>query len=160
MSDWIPEAAKPQALPDAVGHPLVRLAPARWLPYLQLARIDRPIGWWLLLLPCWQSAALAGVAGGHVPSLLHLVLFWIGAIAMRGAGSTYNDLIDREIDAKVERTKHRPRACGAVTPKAAKIFMVAQALALNCRMVKGMGYSVTVSWLSPWAIAAATPLRV
>lgn len=102
-------------------------APAAWRPYLRLARADRPIGSWLLLLPCWWSAALASVAAGHaLPNLLHIVLFAIGAIAMRGAGCTYNDLVDREIDARVERTRSRPLPSGQVTPRAAKLFLVAQ----------------------------------
>jgi 4-hydroxybenzoate polyprenyltransferase len=113
-------------LPDSIDHPLLRRMPAAWRPYVQLARIDRPIGWWLLLLPCWWSAALAGVAQGHGPSVLHLALFLVGAIAMRGAGSTYNDLVDREIDAKVERTRDRPLPSGRVTPRQAKLFMLAQ----------------------------------
>jgi len=89
-------APSAQALPDAVApNILLRALPASWTPYVQLARIDRPIGWWLLLLPCWWSDALAGVALGQGPDWLHIVLFLVGAIAMRGAGSTWNDLIDR-----------------------------------------------------------------
>ena len=107
---------------------MLALAPASWLPFIQLARIDRPIGWQLLLLPCWWSAALAGIANQRGPDLWHLALFLIGAIAMRGAGSTYNDLVDREIDAGVERTRNRPLPSGRVSPRAAKIFMVAQSL--------------------------------
>jgi len=107
---------------------VLALAPASWLPFIQLARIDRPIGWQLLLLPCWWSAALAGIANQRGPDLWHLALFLIGAIAMRGAGSTYNDLVDREIDAEVERTRNRPLPSGRVSPRAAKIFMVAQSL--------------------------------
>lgn len=120
-------APAPDALPDSVGRSLaLRLAPANWRPFVQLARIDRPIGWWLLLLPCWWSAALAASAL-HTPlRLSHLVLFWTGAVAMRGAGSTYNDLVDREIDAGVERTRGRPLPSGRVSVRAAKIFLVAQ----------------------------------
>jgi 4-hydroxybenzoate polyprenyltransferase len=117
------------ALPDAVAdHPLWRHAPESMKPFIQLARIDRPIGWWLLLLPCWESNALAASALHRAPSLLHLALFFVGAVAMRGAGSTYNDLIDREIDAKVERTQGRPLPSGRVTPRVATIFLVAQCL--------------------------------
>ena len=119
---------EPVRLPDSINSRLLGLAPAHWRPFIQLARIDRPIGWQLLLLPCWWSAALAGVAQNHGPNLWHLVLFLIGAVAMRGAGSTYNDLVDREIDAKVERTRNRPLPSGRVTPFAAKVFMVAQSL--------------------------------
>ncbi|GJD95315.1 4-hydroxybenzoate octaprenyltransferase [Methylobacterium iners] len=115
---------------DAVaGHWVDRLAPVRARPYLRLARIDRPIGWWLLLLPCWWSAALAALASGRpFPDPWHLVLFLIGAVAMRGAGSTYNDIADRDLDAQVERTRSRPLPSGQVRPRAAALFLVAQAL--------------------------------
>ena len=119
---------EPLRLPDSINSRLLGLAPAAWQPFIQLARIDRPIGWQLLLLPCWWSAALAGVAQQRGPDLWHLTLFLIGAVAMRGAGSTYNDLVDREIDAQVERTRNRPLPSGRVTPIAAKAFMVAQSL--------------------------------
>ena len=102
-------------------------APAGWRPYLRLARADRPIGSWLLLLPCWWSAAFAAIAAGQpLPNLWHMLLFAIGAVAMRGAGCTYNDLVDRDIDALVERTRSRPLPAGQVTARQAKIFLVAQ----------------------------------
>ncbi|MCJ2128437.1 4-hydroxybenzoate octaprenyltransferase [Methylobacterium sp. E-045] len=115
---------------DAVaGHWVDRLAPRGLRPYLRLARIDRPIGWWLLLLPCWWSAALAAIAGHRVfPDPAHLVLFLIGAIAMRGAGSTYNDIADRDLDAQVERTRSRPLPSGQVRTRSAAVFLVLQAL--------------------------------
>ena len=117
------------ALPDAApGQWLFQIAPPRLRPYLQLARVDRPIGWWLLLLPCWESSALAAMAEGRGLYVSHLLLFLIGAVAMRGAGSTYNDLVDREIDAKVERTRGRPLPSGRVAPRDAKLFLVLQAL--------------------------------
>jgi 4-hydroxybenzoate polyprenyltransferase len=102
-------------------------APAAWRPYLRLARADRPIGSWLLLLPCWWSAAFAAIAAGQpLPNLWHMLLFAIGAVAMRGAGCTYNDLVDRDIDAMVERTRSRPLPSGQVTARQAKLFLVAQ----------------------------------
>ncbi len=117
------------ALPDSVeGQILLRLVPRSWHPFLQLARIDRPIGWWLLLLPCWWSSALASLAAGEPLHLCDLALFLAGAVAMRGCGSTYNDLVDREIDAKVERTRGRPLPSGRVSVAAAKAFFVAEAL--------------------------------
>ena len=119
----------PEALPDSVRGGLLAAAPPSWRPFIQLARIDRPIGWQLLLLPCWWSAALAGIGRAAPPDPIHLALFLVGAVAMRGAGSTWNDLVDREIDAGVERTRGRPLPSGRVTPRAAKIFLVAQALA-------------------------------
>jgi 4-hydroxybenzoate polyprenyltransferase len=113
-------------VPDAPSGNLVdRLAPPAWRPYLRLARIDRPIGWWLLLLPCWWSAALAASADrSGFPPVTHLVLFLIGAIAMRGAGCTYNDFVDRDLDARVERTRLRPIPSGQVSPRQAVVFTV------------------------------------
>ncbi len=106
----------------------MRLTPDFALPFVQLARLDRPIGWQLLLAPCWQATALAGLALHRGPNLWHLLLFFIGAIAMRGAGCTYNDILDRNLDAEVERTRNRPLPAGRVTIGAAAAFLVAQAL--------------------------------
>jgi 4-hydroxybenzoate polyprenyltransferase len=117
------------SLPDARPASLVlRLTPDFALPFVQLARLDRPIGWQLLLAPCWESTALAGLALHRGPNLWHLVLFLIGAVAMRGAGCTYNDILDRKLDAGVERTRGRPLPSGRVTIRAAAVFLVAQAL--------------------------------
>src|SRR5215213_4303065 len=118
------------SLPDAVrGHWADRWAPVRVRPYLRLARIERPIGWWLLLLPCWWSAALAAIAAGKPwPDPVHCLLFWIGAVAMRGAGSTYNDIVDRKLDARVERTRWRPLPSGQVSVGQALAFLAALAL--------------------------------
>ena len=122
------DPAAPGALPDSVASLALRFAPDSWRPFLQLARIDRPIGWQLLLLPCWWSAALAGIAAHALPNPLHLALFLVGAVAMRGAGSTYNDIIDRKIDAGVERTRHRPLPSGRLSVRAAKLFLAAQSV--------------------------------
>ena len=113
---------------DATGNWVDGHAPAVTRPYLRLARLDRPIGSWLLLMPCWWSAGLAGIAEGRLPSLTHIVLFFIGAFAMRGAGCTWNDLVDRDLDGKVERTRSRPIPSGQVTARQAALFMAAQAL--------------------------------
>jgi 4-hydroxybenzoate polyprenyltransferase len=99
----------------ARGNLVDRYAPVAARPYLRMARIDRPIGWWLLLLPCWWSSALAAAAAEKPPNLLHLLLFLIGAIAMRGAGSTWNDIVDRDLDGSVERTRNRPLPSGQIT---------------------------------------------
>jgi 4-hydroxybenzoate polyprenyltransferase len=116
-------------LPDARPSSFVlRLAPPYALPFVQLARWDRPIGWELLLAPCWWATALAGMAGHRPPSVWHLVLFFIGAIAMRGAGCTYNDILDRDLDAQVERTRGRPLPAGRVSTQAAAAFAIAQSL--------------------------------
>jgi 4-hydroxybenzoate polyprenyltransferase len=123
------KTAEAQALPDARSdHPIWRFAPPAWRPYIQLARLDRPIGWWLLLLPCWWSSALATSALGRSPNVLHLILLLIGAMAMRGAGSTYNDIVDRDIDAKVERTRHRPLASARLELWQALVFVFLECL--------------------------------
>jgi len=102
-----------------------RRLPAAWRPYCRLMRLDRPIGTWLLLFPCWWSAALA--AEGW-PDLWLFALFAIGAVVMRGAGCTVNDWADRDFDGKVARTAARPIPSGAVSPRQALIFLVAQLL--------------------------------
>src|SRR6202166_3636540 len=114
---------------DATGNWVDTLAPAWLKPYLRLARLDRPIGSWLLLLPCWWSSALAAVAAqARAPNILHLVLFFIGAFVMRGAGCTWNDIVDRDLDGSVERTRSRPIPSGQVSLAQAAAFLVLQAL--------------------------------
>jgi 4-hydroxybenzoate polyprenyltransferase len=113
---------------DATGNWVDGLAPPFARPYLRLARLDRPIGSWLLLMPCWWSVGLAGMRVEQFPSLWHVVLFFIGAFAMRGAGCTWNDLVDRNLDGLVERTRSRPIPSGQVTVAEATAFIVAQAL--------------------------------
>ena len=116
-------------IPDAIrGHWADRLLPPAWVPYARMARLERPIGWWLLLLPCWWSSALAADAARVWPNLWQLVLFLIGAVFMRGAGCTYNDIVDRDLDAEVARTRTRPIPSGQVSVRNARIFLVAQAL--------------------------------
>lgn len=115
---------------DATASWIERYAPAAALPYLRLARADRPIGSWLLLIPCWWSVALAarmqGGWSGYGVALL--ALFAIGAVAMRGAGCTWNDILDRDIDGLVERTRRRPIPSGQVGVRGAFLFLAAQAL--------------------------------
>jgi 4-hydroxybenzoate polyprenyltransferase len=114
---------------DAPYNNLVdRYCPAWAKPYAQLARLDRPIGWWLLLLPCWWSLCLGAIAQRQSPNLWYFCLFFIGAIAMRGAGCTWNDILDRDLDRQVERTKSRPLACGALKTWQAGIFLGLQCL--------------------------------
>jgi 4-hydroxybenzoate polyprenyltransferase len=114
---------------SVAGNWVDRIMPAAAQPYARLMRLDRPIGWWLLLLPCWWSAALAAVAAGEWgPDPWHVLLFLIGAIVMRGAGCTWNDLVDRDIDARVERTRSRPIPSGQVSVRAAVAFLALQAL--------------------------------
>ncbi|WP_159008040.1 4-hydroxybenzoate octaprenyltransferase [Bradyrhizobium sp. S69] len=114
---------------DATGNWVDTRAPSWSRPYLRLARFDRPIGGWLLLMPCWWSAALAAGVAGHLGQLpLTIVLFFVGAFVMRGAGCTWNDITDRDLDALVERTRSRPIPAGQVSVPQAVIFLVAQAL--------------------------------
>ena len=114
---------------DATGNWVDTRAPQWSRPYLRLSRLDRPIGSWLLLTPCWWSAALAaGVIGetGQLP--LIIALFFVGAFAMRGAGCTWNDITDRDLDALVERTRSRPIPAGQVSVPQAAAFLVVQSL--------------------------------
>ena len=113
---------------DATGNWVDGFAPPFTRPYLRLARLDRPIGSWLLLMPCWWSVGLAGMHEGRFPSVWHIVLFFIGAFAMRGAGCTWNDLVDRNLDGLVDRTRSRPIPSKQVTIAQATAFMLAQAL--------------------------------
>ena len=113
----------------AAGNWVDRHAPATLRPFLRLSRADRPIGAWLLLWPCWWSAGLAALVRGQAfPDLLHLALFAVGAFAMRGAGCTYNDIVDRDIDRLVERTNSRPLPSGQVGVFGASVWLVVQAL--------------------------------
>ncbi len=112
---------------DATGNWVDSHAPAFTRPLLRWVRLDRPIGSWLLLMPCWWSVGLAGMAEGQLPSLRHIALFFVGAFAMRGAGCTWNDLVDRDLDGLVERTRSRPIPSKQVTVAQATVFMLAQA---------------------------------
>ena len=108
-------------------HWSLRVLPTWARPYGRLARWDRPIGTWLLMLPCWWSAALAAAPEwGRLAGWM--ALFALGAAAMRGAGCTWNDIVDRKVDAQVERTRGRPLPSGEVTLKNALIWMVLQSL--------------------------------
>ncbi len=123
-------SGSPGSVADATGNWVDTGAPLWIRPYLRLTRLDRPIGWWLLLMPCWWSAGLAAIAAGAwVPNPWHVLLFLIGAIVMRGAGCTWNDLVDRDLDARVERTRSRPIPSGQVSVAGAVVFLVLQALA-------------------------------
>ncbi len=117
--------SKPPVADAAPGNWVDKWAPEPVRPYLRLARADRPIGVWLLLWPCWWSTALASLSqGAAFPNLWHLFLFAIGAIVMRAAGCAYNDIVDRDYDARVARTKSRPIPSGQITLLQAQIFMV------------------------------------
>ncbi|MFN3913266.1 4-hydroxybenzoate octaprenyltransferase, partial [Hyphomonas sp.] len=110
------------ALPGWLGS-----LPAAWRPYAMLARLDRPVGIWLLYVPCLIGLAFQRLSGGlFLTDIAWAALFFIGAVTMRGAGCTWNDITDRDFDAKVARTALRPIPSGAVTVKQAYIFLAAQ----------------------------------
>ena len=129
-----------------------RHAPAWARPYLRLARADRPIGFYLLALPCFWSVGLAGIhTDAAYPDPVLLVLFAIGAIAMRGAGCTYNDIVDREIDAQVARTRSRPLPSGQIALRSAVIFMLALCLV-------GLAVLLSLNSFSIWLGFAVVPI--
>ncbi len=116
-------------LPDARPDNWVdRYAPPPARPWLKLARFDRPIGTWLLMLPGWQAVGMARAEQGKGPDIGLLVLIAIGALVMRGAGCAYNDIVDRDYDAKVARTAMRPIPAGQISVKGAWAYVVALSL--------------------------------
>lgn len=118
-----------------------RFLPHKARPYARLMRLDRPIGTWLLLWPCWWSAALAGIEGGR--EIGFMILFAIGAVIMRGAGCVLNDLYDRDIDGKVERTQTRPLVSGEISVFGAAVFLIFLLLA-------GLAVLVQFNALTRW----------
>jgi len=155
-----------EALPDAANRPqdtrpadsarnwVDRYAPAAARPYLRLARADRPVGSWLLLWPCWWSLALAATqTESPWPDWRLLVLFAVGAVVMRGAGCTLNDIFDREFDAKVERTRGRPLPSGAITVARALLFMITLGLCGMVILLQFNGFAI-------WVGLASIPLIV
>ena len=146
------------------GHWVYRVLPRALWPYAQLARWDRPIGWQLLLWPCWWSAAMAAAAQAQsgapllsvLPSLWHLFLFLAGAIAMRGAGCTYNDLADEDFDAKVERTRSRPLPSGQVSRRQAWGFLALQALVGLAVLIQFNWFAVALG-VASLAVVAVYP---
>ena len=144
MSDLKPADALKQHWTDAL--------PRAWKPFAQLSRLDRPIGWQLLVLPCWMGIAVARIGFGFFwTDLAYAGAFLIGAIAMRGAGCTYNDILDQDIDAQVERTRLRPLPSGAVSLKAAWAWLLAQCLV-------GLGVLLTLPTLAQIVSLIAIPL--
>jgi 4-hydroxybenzoate polyprenyltransferase len=142
---------------DSIGNWVDRRAPVWTRPYLRLARFDRPIGAWLLLLPCWWSSGLAAIAAREpLPNLWHLVLFFIGAFTMRGAGCTWNDIVDRDLDARVERTRSRPLPSGQVSLAQAIGFLVLQALVGLVVLLQFNGFTVGTG-IASLAIVAIYP---
>lgn len=141
------DASRP--VPDAKpGNWVDKYAPVHWRPYLRLARFDRPIGSWLLLLPCWWSAALAASSAGVVPNIWHIILFAIGAVAMRGAGTTYNDIVDRDLDAQVARTRNRPLPSGQVKARHAALFLTGLCLVGLAVILQFNHFAIVVGFAS------------
>ena len=139
------------AVPDTERRGLLRLLPARARPYALLARFDRPIGAWLLFWPgCWAIL----LAGGPLTDAARLILlFGIGAVAMRGAGCVYNDIVDRDLDARVARTRDRPLASGRVSPTSAWTFLVALCL-IGLAVLIGLNWparAIAIASLAPVA---------
>ncbi|MCP5071704.1 MAG: 4-hydroxybenzoate octaprenyltransferase [Rhodobacteraceae bacterium] len=134
-----------------------RYCPVWSRPYLRLSRADRPIGTWLLLIPCWWGlllAALADPAGPVRFDLWIVVACAIGAFLMRGAGCTWNDITDRDIDAQVERTRSRPLPSGQVTTRQAAVWMMMQ-------MILAFAVLLTFNTFAIWlAIAALIPVAI
>ena len=141
------------------GHWTARYAPPWARPYVRLARLDRPIGIWLLLWPCWFSLALAAgavapAAAGwptSFPDPALLALFALGAVAMRGAGCVYNDIVDRDLDARVARTRSRPLPAGQVSVIQAVAFMAVLGLI-------GLAVLLSFNRFAVWLGLAALPL--
>ena len=130
---------------DIASRGWITRLPPRARPYAVLARLDRPIGVWVLLLPGWWAIAMA--AGG-APSVTLLVLFAIGAVVMRAAGCVMNDIADRKFDPKVARTANRPIASGAVTPRQALVF-------LGALLVVGLAVLLSFN-RTAWFVGAAS----
>ena len=142
---------------DASGNWVDTRAPQWSRPYLRLSRLDRPIGSWLLLIPCWWSAALAAGIAHHVSQLPVVVaLFFAGAFAMRGAGCTWNDITDRDLDARVERTRSRPIPAGQVSVPQALAFLVVQAL-IGLAVLLQFNRFAVVTGVASLVIVAAYP---
>jgi 4-hydroxybenzoate polyprenyltransferase len=150
-------SAAPGRVADSTGNWVDGHAP-RWMqPYLRLSRFDRPIGAWLLLIPCWWSAGLAAIAArAPWPNPWHLILFFIGAFVMRGAGCTWNDIVDRDLDGRVERTRSRPIPSGQVSVARAAAFLIAQALVGLAVLLTFNGFAI-VTGIASLAVVAVYP---
>jgi 4-hydroxybenzoate polyprenyltransferase len=141
---------------DSTGNWVDNHAPAWLRPYLRLARMDRPIGSWLLLIPCWWSLGLAAIAARAPVNVWYAALFIIGTFAMRGGGCTWNDIIDRDLDRMVERTRSRPIPSGQVSVAAAAAFLLIQTLIGFAVLLQFNQFTVFVG-LSSLAVVAIYP---
>ena len=139
-------------LPDAAPTNWVdRHAPPAWRPWLKLARLDRPTGIWLLMLPGWQGVALAAAVRHSLPDPGLLALFAAGSTLMRAAGCAFNDIVDRDFDAQVARTAMRPIPSGQISVGGAWTFLVACALA-------SLGILLSLNLLCFWLGVASLAL--
>jgi 4-hydroxybenzoate polyprenyltransferase len=144
-------------LPDAAAMNWVdRYAPAPLKPWLKLGRFDRPTGIWLLMLPGWQGIALAGAEGGRWPSLYLLAAFFVGAALMRAAGCAFNDIVDRDFDAKVARTAGRPIPSGQISVNQAWGFIFVCAM-VSLAVLITMGTLAIVLGVGSLLLVAAYP---
>jgi 4-hydroxybenzoate polyprenyltransferase len=144
-------------LPDAAPTNWVdRRAPVALRPWLKLGRFDRPAGIWLLMLPGWQAIALAGAMQGRPPYLTLLVAFFLGAALMRAAGCAFNDIVDRDFDAKVARTAGRPIPSGQISVKRAWAFVVGCSL-VSLGLLLTMGPLAIGLGVASLALVAAYP---
>ena len=142
---------------DSLPTTWVDRAPRAVRPYLRLARYDRPVGFWLLAAPCWFGLAAGRIGAGlGWIDLYYAALFFIGAVAMRGAGCTYNDIVDRDLDASVARTADRPLAAGTVGLKSAWAFLMAQC-AVGLLVLIQLPLPAILTALAALALVAAYP---
>lgn len=149
--------AQDRRVADSIPTSWVDRAPVWLRPFLRLARYDRPVGFWLLALPCWIGLAAARTDTGlGWIDLYYAVLFGIGAIAMRGAGCTFNDIVDKDLDAQVARTADRPLAAGTVTLKGAWLFLIAQSL-VGLLVLVQLPLPAIVTGLAALGLVAAYP---
>ena len=153
-----PEPQRQTRVADAAANNWFdRVTPAVLRPFGQLARFDRPTGAWLLLFPCWWGQALGEIQLGRAyPNPWYLLLFLVGAFVMRGAGCTYNDIVDRDFDAQVERTRSRPLPSGRVTPLQALIFACMLALIGLLILIQFNGFTIALG-IASLALVAGYP---
>ncbi len=151
-----PMTASP-VLPDAAPTNWVdRHAPAALRPWLKLGRFDRPAGIWLLMLPGWQGVALADASENRWPSLYLLAAIALGAALMRAAGCAYNDIVDRDFDAKVARTAGRPIPSGQISVKQAWAALIACCL-VSFGILLTLGLTAILLGIGSLALVAAYP---
>jgi len=144
-------------LPDAAPSNWVDRHAPDWLrPWLRLGRFDRPTGIWLLMLPGWQGIALAAAQHRQPPSPFLLLLFFLGAALMRAAGCAYNDIVDRDIDAKVARTAARPIPAGQISVRQASMF-IALCCAASLAILLSFNRVAVVLGVASLALVAAYP---